>query len=60
MTIIKALTQPAPLSFAISLVSVVALVLLLVTHGTAHGDIPAPSGGVDRVESLDSIVQGVW
>lgn len=60
MTIIKALTQPARLSFAISLVSVVALVLLLVTQGTAHGNAPETSVHADEIDNRDHIARGIW
>lgn len=59
MTIINALTQPSRLSFAISLVSVVALVLLLITHETAHGNVPNPSGHAAEVDSRNNIVRGI-
>lgn len=60
MTIIKALTQPARLSFAISLVSVVALVLLLVTQETAHGNVPDSSGRASEADNRDHIARGIW
>ena len=58
MTIIKAMTQPARLSFAISLVSVIALVSLLVAHETAHGDALAASEGGDHAEHHFCLVEG--
>ena len=60
MSIIKALMQPARLSFAVSLVSIVALVLLLVTHDTAHGDISDPVGAVDKADSPGEVTRGLW
>lgn len=60
MSIIKALMQPARLSFAISLISVVALALLLVTHETAHGNVPDTTGHADQVEKRENIVRGIW
>ena len=58
MTIIKAMTRPARLSFAISLVSVFALVSLLVAHETAHGDALAAFDGVDQAEHHFGLVDG--
>ena len=58
MTIIKAMTRPARLSFAISLVSVFALVSLLVAHETAHGDALATFDGVDQAEHHFWLVDG--
>ena len=52
--------QPARLSFVISLVSVVALVLLLVTQETVHGNVPDPPGHADQVDNRDNIVRGIW
>ncbi|MCY4557403.1 MAG: hypothetical protein OXF79_13690 [Chloroflexi bacterium] len=60
MTIIKAMTKPARLSFAISLVSVVALVLLLVTQETAHGGVSEPPVAVDEIDGGDNIVRSIW
>ena len=58
MTIIKAMTRPARLSFAISLVSVVALVSLLVAQETAHGDALAASDGGEQAEHHFCLIEG--
>ena len=60
MTVIKTWTQPARLSFVISLVSVVALILLLVTQDTAHRNVSAPPAGVDLAENHNNAARGVW
>ncbi len=58
MTIIKSMTQPARLSFAISLVSLVALVSLLVAHESAHGDVLEASDGGGHAEHHFCLVEG--
>ena len=58
MTIIKSMARPARLSFAISLVSLVALVSLLLAHETAHGDALEASDGGDQAGHHFCLVEG--
>ena len=58
VTVIKGLTRPARLAFAISLISTIMLVSLLVAHETTHGEVHASSDGGARADSHFCLIDG--
>ncbi len=58
VTIIKAVTRPARLAFAVSLISTIMLVSLLVAHETAHGEVHTSFDGGDHPGSHFCLFEG--